>query len=243
MSRRLAFCILSFFAILLPIRPQEKQVGHFTIHGRVIDKDGYPIKGARVELDDLPSDDLHFTYQSDDSGHFRFEEQTVRAERQAILYVTGPRVEKRMELISPPYNRYEHSPGFEGKPILLKIDDDIDVGDVPVQVNYGSVHVFLSNPSGEPFGMSAEAWHHSAFRVRDTNGLMIVELGLSIKDIEDDVDISNSAVNLTLPEGKWYLDFVTIFAQWNKERDWSKSASPVVVKTDQPAEVILKVAR
>jgi hypothetical protein len=247
---RIEFAIrlyLRTLLILVPILsatiPTSGQEGYrYKVKGRVVDENRQPVAHAVVVVDaGLPTSWEDFTYsmEADQSGTFLFfePEATTDPDLTRFLYVTGPVPKKAYNIIRPPFNRLPQlvGPSFASRRIVIKKNQDIDVGDVPIQVRYGVVRIRLQDRRSQPLIKSAEPWRVVWFRIRNHQGAVIAFGSLSINDIEKSVNLRESSVDVSLPEGFWFID-----ASPNEDKGpWLTSPSPVDVKASYEANLAL----
>lgn len=234
---------LVLFAILLATIPTSGQEGYrYKVRGRAVDENRQPVAHALVVVDaGLPTSWEDFTYsvEADQSGTFLFyeSEATTDPDLTRFLYVTGPVPNKAYNIIQPPFNRLPQlvGPSFASRPIVIKKNQDIDVGDVPIQVRYGVIRVRLQDRRRQPLIKSAEAWRVVWFRIRNHQGAVIAFGSLSINDIEKSVNLRESSVDVSLPEGFWFIDT----SPNEGKGPWLTSPNPVDVKASGEANLTL----
>lgn len=199
--------------LLSSIAPVGAQEGYrYVVRGRAVDEKGQPVPHARVVVDIGPPttwEDSSYFVESDDTGRFLFSgdgETTLSHTR--FLYVTGPLPTKAHSPINPPFNRNPRLTGksFASRRITIKANGETDVGDVPTQIRYGVIRIRLQDRRGGPLITNSAKWRLVWLRVRDAQGKVVSDGGLSINDIEKTVNLLDSSVEVTLPEGLWYVD-------------------------------------
>jgi hypothetical protein len=237
---RIEFAIwlsLRTLLILVPIVfatiPTSGQEGYrYKVRGRAVDERGLPVARAYVVVDSGPPttwEDSTSFVESDASGKFLlYEGEESTPDHIRLLYVTGPLPMNAVGLITPPFNRNRRLTGksFASRNILIKENAEVDVGDVPVQVRYGAIRVRLQDRRGRPLIKSARRWRLVWLRIRNDQGAVVTLGGFSINDIEKSVNLRESSVDVSLPEGTWFIDA----SPFEDKGPWLTSPNPVDVK-------------
>ena len=237
---------IAVIILLTPVFSLSQTEHKYTVHGRVVDKAGQPIRGAQVILDTGPPvewEDLIESFGTEADGRFSIQETTQLASyKTRYLYVTGARPKDTVTLVKAPFNRFPmlKESRFNAREITIKLNGELDVGDVPLQVNYGVVCLSVLNKAGHPRLTQAEAWRSFYLRVRTRTGSKVTAIGLSWANIENAVDLRNSRINLALPEGTWRVEVSTE----SLEGPWQPLGSPLVVTAGQePLRTNLRLHR
>jgi len=184
-----------------------QQTYHYSIRGRVIDSHQNPVSKAAVYLDPPAGAHQIFGSTSDSEGKFYLKEDLgVQLKRK--LYVTAPTPDGVPCLICPPFNLLPRLNGsiFQGKSIVFKPDEEINIGDIPVQIYYGLIKIRISNKNNEPLLTDEEKWRLLYFRIRAKEGKVVAESGISIYEISKAVNPVESTITIALPDGVWYLE-------------------------------------
>jgi hypothetical protein len=227
--------------LLLPLSTQAGQGEYkYIVSGRVVGQNGQPVVNARIAL--RPTDrqsvltEAHAS--SDVYGKFRCVGVTARLVNKQILYVTSPPPAKALFPIRPPFDQLNSSEQpFTGRAVFVNPGQELDVGDVPVQVQYNTVTIYLRDQAGNPLLTKAEDWWDVRVRVRDARGDSIAVEGLSEDEIKENVDTDNSALRVALPQGSWGLEV----SLEGLEGPWLTSGTPILVgKPDNSLQVVLK---
>lgn len=182
----------------------------WTITGRVVDNCGKPVSNARIYV--VPTGPLIGTSIDNEiaggDGRFHYQrESSVSGVSDMFLYVTAPFPINAYIPLNPPFyavNRVDRS--FTGQAIKVKTGEELNLGDVPVQVNYGVVVIHLQDRKGEPMFTDAENWEYIGIRVRDLNGKIVVQRDVSPASVKYAVRVKESAIAIMLPEGAWRIE-------------------------------------
>lgn len=202
---------LFFFSLLLLskaiILSQQENLIVYKVMGRVLDKNGKPISGSGIVI--FPKTDFCHTFErewTDNNGQF---EETVLAQKGETYYlyvsdVTEEAVNHK-SLISTPFqcsniNREK----FLGKPIKFGDEALIDVGDVNVQFWFGAVYPKLTIKGKR---LTKKQWLQIWIRLIDEEGRVVAEESVAPTVKSNEIDIKKSLLKLSLPEGKWKLEF------------------------------------
>lgn len=108
--------------------------------------------------------------------------------------------------LRPPFDllrRYDKS--FNGRLVTFGSKDLVDLGDVPVQFRYGTATLKSTNRI---------PWHEVYLRVKDKQGHIVCFMSLTENDIDSYVTKSGSELKISLPQGRWRVDFVS----WNSRK-------------------------
>lgn len=227
----------------------------WAVTGRAVDECGKAVPYAWVLV--LPSDPPEgravgtITYEKADAkGRFRFErESTSTTESENFLYITSP-FPAHTEVptnLSPPFGiSPKDHPQFGGTRIRFKNNEEVDVGDVRVQVNYGVLIVYLQDRKGRPLFTDMEDWEYIGLRVRDFNGKVVSEWAIPPADVREAVRVSESAISLALPEGVWRIEI----APAGVKQKWPFGlkgkilvSDNLIVKREKPTKVTLKSSK
>jgi hypothetical protein len=180
----------------------------YSVRGRVVDDQGHPVKGAVVYLDPFTWADQVFGLTTGPDGKFQFEEVTAVPRDIRKLYVAGPIPPRVQRLIAPPFNLLPNlnDSAFAGKTITMERNREVDIGDVPVQITYALIKVYILDRDGAALLKTKKQWENVNLRVRNIEEVVIDDASLSQTSIEEEVDISESSIVIALPEGVWYLE-------------------------------------
>lgn len=233
----------SFSLILFFNQPVQQTAYTFSVQGRAVDSFGGPVKNACIVVSPLPEPvmgDVGFGIRADDEGRFRYSETVQDPSLKRLLYVVGPLHEGSVSLIRPPFYWLPMVPGphYSGRLILIIPNGVLDVGDVPIQVRYGTVNLRIQDQSGAPILVSADKWEYVWLRIRDLRKHIIYESGLSKDTIQSKVHVRESMIPIDLPEGVWRLE-VSIKGHGGP---WRSSLTPIrVTSTSSLIEVRLRI--
>jgi hypothetical protein len=202
------------------------------VRGRVVDDANRPIAHAMIVLDDVHQ---IFFSESDANGNFVRESHCSRSPIKRFLFATSPFVLGGIVPIdSPEYRFWKLGPAFAGKPIVLKRNEVLDVGDVRAQVYYSKVTITFQNSGGKQlFGADVD-WRTVWLRVRNQQGRVVSETGMSLNNLETHVRKVENVVEMFLPEGDWYFEI----SPFENKGPWFKSSVPVNVRRSNQSLVV-----
>ena len=130
-------------------------------------------------------------------------------------------------------------PAFSGQLISMEQNGEIDLGDVPVQISYAVVKIFILGKDGTALLKTRRQWEDVNFRVRNVEKAMVDDISLSQKTIEEAVNRSESSIDIALPEGVWYLEV----APFGFEGPWFVSSDQLIVqRTSNRLQLTFKVS-
>ena len=213
---------------------------HYSVRGRVVDAQGQPVQGAVVYLDPFVSAHQVFGCTTDPDGKFHLEEITRIPRQTRRLYVTGPIPPSTPRLIAPPFNLLSKltDPVFSGQLISMEQNGEVDLGDVPIQISYAVVRVYILDHDGKALLKTRRQWEAVNLRVRNVERVVVDDASLSQKSIEEAVSPSDSSIAIALPEGVWYLDV----APFGFEGPWFASSDQLLVqRSSSQLQVTFKV--
>lgn len=189
------------------------QVQQRLICGKVIDERGGSVSGALVTLGPAAlnpvwgADVLLPGALTEKDGAFCVE-WFVREIKNADarLYVTALCRPGDITLVAPPFESLRsRPPTFTGRAVSLKSQRE-DVGDIRLQVIYPHIKLRILDRRGRPLLTRQEQWAPLWIRVKDRRGTVAHEGGLSPSEIESAVDLTQSSINLALPQGIWRVE-------------------------------------
>ena len=208
------------------------------VRGRVVDDTNKPVAHARIVLDDT---ELVFFSESDADGHFIRESHCWRSPMSRVLFVTSSFAIGGIVPIDPPdYYFWKLGEAFAGKPIVLKKNEVLDVGDVRVQVYYSKLAIRFQNSNGKPLFGGNMNWRLVWLRVRNERHRVVAETSLPFDNLEPHVRKAENIIIMYLPEGEWHLEI----SPFENKGPWLKASGPVVVRrSNQPLTVTLRMAK
>ncbi|PYT00902.1 MAG: hypothetical protein DMF63_04335 [Acidobacteria bacterium] len=191
-----------------------------TINGTVVDQQGRPAR-ASVTFTNPESirgegcwvkDTTVFT---DSNGNFSLREHCGLSVRNVTLFVE-PVIgfDGAQTPIRAPYwtSLRESEAKFSGLNLRLEGSKDVDLGLIPLKVNYRQIELAVLGKNGKPYFKSLDAWTKFVLIVRNANGIAVGSEALSTNDLENSVDLRRGVVLLALPEGAWTLE---LLKDWN----------------------------
>jgi len=186
----------------------------WSVVGRAVDSCGKPVPHARVLV--YPREDpggwerIITDVEADAEGKFRYTgEDTKLVNRDDTLYVTSSYPANAVfsgNLLPPFYAVSRVDRLFTGRSLHFKSNEEVNVGDVPVQVYYGVVIVYLQDRNGKPMFTDTKDWEYIGLRIRDIHGRRVEEGDISPADVREAVRVKESAIALALPEGAWQIE-------------------------------------
>ncbi len=202
------FRVMILVANAQNVRGQNK----WTVTGRIVDNCGKPVSDARIfTFPAGPVIGTRFDNEvADADGRFRYErESSVPGESETFLYITTPFPPNAhiSGNFVPPFYAIRHvDRSFAGRAIRVKTNAELNLGDVPIQVYYGVVIVYLKNRKGEPMFTDAEDWEYIGIRIRDLQGKVVDERYFPPASVKEAVRENGAAIALALPEGAWRIE-------------------------------------
>ncbi len=124
------------------------------------------------------------------------------------LFVMSPLPPETFECIPPPFDDLvTSSNSFKGLSILVNRGRSLDLGDVAVQVYYGTIELHLRQPSLESLLAQSKQWQGIKLRVRDKKGDIIRERYVTFGHINGSyAKLKEFVISLALPEGSWGIE-------------------------------------
>jgi|GEM_PF-1697958 len=234
-------------ALLLVSSSTGPKEYRYRVRGRVVDQNGQPVAHAIVVVDaGLPKTWEDFTYsvESDENGRFLFQEPeaTTDPHLTRLLYVTGPVPQKSHSPIMPPFNRIPRltESRFASRPIRIKKNGEVNVGDVSIQVSYRVVDLHLQDVNGHPLITNEKGWKYVWLRIRNQQHKIVTYGSFSESDIENSVSLVNSSARIALPEGTWVIE-----ASLREDKGpWLTSATPIHIdRSNKEIDLTLRQAQ
>ena len=209
------------------------------VTGRVVDSLGRPIAGAIAVL--VPSHPetskgpIEY-HETDSSG--RFQVDAVGPRRSWTLHLISQAPSNTHTTIAPPFSKQmsDDYPAFRGLPVTTSGSGEVDVGDVKIQVYYGSIVIQLLDHSGMPLIIEQDNESRLPdirLRVRDSKGDVASETGVSSKAFRR----SESSIAVTLPQGQWQLEL----ALSSNSMVWLGLPAVTINAAGSPEELTLKL--
>ncbi len=218
MKRKVFYLILFKTSILIFFSALCVNAQTFTtlVSGRVIDENGQPVKHAIIELLNTTNEkgvdkySANMIITSHEDGIFVIENTSFLQNRIRDLFISSP-VPKNAKilLIEPAYSLIDSVIILNSLSIPINGEDKIQLGDIPIQTWRGLVCLKLTTKKGKPYYKSLDEWLADFVLVlRDQNENMITTGGLSIEDTKKNINLKKGTIMLSIPEGRWKLDFV-----------------------------------
>lgn len=193
-------CLL-FFTLSVPA-----QMRTYELSGRIVDDAGRPIR-AGIFFGPLYNNwkafDLNIDVSAtDESGKFRLFE-TAETGSTYYLFASAGNKHGLRPLTFPFAGLSKLDSTFLGTPVKLGTQKKIDLGAVPVRFWFEDI-VLEIRKKGELLKRSD--WEELWCRVKNDKGKVLA--GSSLGPIrENEIDISQSVLRMSLPEGKWRIEF------------------------------------
>ena len=200
--------LLSIFLLSFSFAVSAQKRTECSVSGRVLDSSNKPVPKAHIILDSPPTtwEDLIVSTNSDDSGNFSYPTSCPFPNGKLTLYVSSPISFDNYTPFTPPFTRTkELGERFAGQPVVNRKRGDINLGNVYVQVYFSTVVVRFADEVGNSLIKNKEDWRSVWIRLR-SGRRRVSETSLSQKDIEKAVRVENSAISMSLPEGKWTVE-------------------------------------
>ena len=214
--------------VILPT-PGSGRTEGFTVRGRVVDHRGRPVPGAEVVLEAEATtttwDEQIVHHVTDPQGRFTISDAYLATSNSRRLHVTTQPPKDSAVPIAPPFRRLWTQPEFAGVLVHLSKSEDLDLGDVPLQVTYGLVIFRLQGPKKEslftattPANRLPDVW----VRVRDERGDLV---GESIA-YREAFRTPLSGIAVALPQGTWTAEL----AVGSQSNGWTGPQGPLLIK-------------
>ncbi len=187
------------------------------ISGRIVDEKGQPRAGVDVTFansEELRSKGCwvrHDAVFTDAAGRFKHEEYCTVPERSALLFIAPS---KGWELYQTPiYPSFwpelrESDARFAGVPVRLQGNQQIDLGDIVLPVDFAPIELFVLDEHGKHYFQSENDWSRFHLVVRDSRGIAVGSESLPISDISTSVSMDRGSVKVALPIGTWTLEIL-----------------------------------
>jgi hypothetical protein len=212
----LAQSVVLFCIAVLGSSALSQQRYEATIRGTIVDQNGQPANAAvtfnnpeSIRTKDCWVKDT--TVFTDRNGQFSLREHCGLSVRNVTLFVepaTG--FEGAQTPIRAPYwtSLRETKGEFSGLNVRLEKNQDVDLGSIPLKVNYRRVQLAVLGKNGKPYYKSRDDWAKFVLIVRNPSGIAVGSEALSTNDRENSVDLKRGVVLLALPEGTWTLELL-----------------------------------
>lgn len=195
--------LVSFTSPVVSWQSEERYV----VTGRVVDEAGVTVPGSLVAL--LPSQAIDGCFvdyrRTNAEARFRIEERNAPpGSSERVLFIVTAYPRDAYVPITPPFvSVRDLDQSYVGVPISIsKRKGEIDLGNVRLQVRYGTVVLVLQNKDGGPIlsekTLSKSIW----LRIRDIRGDIVSEKALSAEELRR----INSGLKIALPEGMWGVE-------------------------------------
>jgi hypothetical protein len=182
-----------------------------TIKGRVIDNLNNPLKMARITL--FPAkqngskvipihNDIIETVETNNLGEFSIKMDKSFSTKM-LLYITSYTPNNYHMLLDPPFESVQGKQIYTGKLVSIRSNKDILLGDLPVNVYFGTIDILFINNEGVPF-FNLEP-NLLGFRVRllDKAENTIYESIITFPSAY----VFQDRYHIALPKGLWKLEF------------------------------------
>jgi hypothetical protein len=209
--------------------------------GRVSDEKGKSVSGALLTFDKAPGvADGNCSGQSDSvmskaDGSFTITVECDKPNQTIFLFVVPPVKGNAMDMLIPPFDdSLRNKARFAGIPVLIDRNSRIELGDIPLQVSYSTIELYILDKDGKPHFNTLEEWSKLILllSIRKTS-YFVTSLGLSTSDLEERVSLDKGFIRINLPEGEWTLD---LFTDW-KDFDYKSgqiyrrlSSTQIIIK-------------
>ena len=233
--------ILLVSVLLLPTTVNSSQSEErFVVKGRVVDDAGVVLPGSVVVLLSGESVDgcLVEYHRTDAEARFRIEgTYSALQSSKLVLFALSEYASDAVVPIAPPFSLLRNrSPQFVGVPVsITNRAGEIDVGDIRLQVRYGTVVVAFQDQNGTPLLVDQVRKDGLWLRIRDAYGDVVSEKALSPEELPR----VNTGLKIALPEGRWRIEA----ALEGDASYWHPSESELIIqKTDVPLRGTIKLS-
>ncbi len=203
-----SYLLFSVLVCLLSINFVFPQDTEYTVIGRVVDEKKQPLAKTDVRLAPIynlkwkNSDLINISNTTDQEGRFLIIKKIKKGDTW-YLYVSDGSNTGRIFINPPFYFVNNINKNFLGKPITFADKKIIDVGDVNVQFWFADISIRFQNKGKN---LSKVKWESLWCRIKDNKGKIVWEESIG-PTINNDIDLQKSIIKLSLPEGKWKLEF------------------------------------
>lgn len=221
------FCLLLF---LLSVTPIFSQWTDYTIIGRVLDENGQPISKADIRVSPIKYV-MEYNVLTNEDGRFSINKRIKKGDT-LYFYVSqdSKYSESAPTLIDPPFFDVNvKNKRFFGKPIKFGNKKVVDVGDVNVQFWFNTAYLKLQIDGRN---LNKKEWESLWCRLIDEKGEILAQSTIASRGEIKWFDLEKSILKLSLPEGKWEVEF--------QKFDWEKSKSLPKIIGQTPYFVINK---
>lgn len=187
--------------------------GKYIVTGRVIDEYGKKVQDARVflrhsKVEEGSVDNLVVFGKTDSQGIFYLESVATKENAELKLIITAPLPPATFECIPPPFDDLMTSDIlFTGVPLFVSSGQQLNLGDMRVQISYSAIEIHIQHSSGKPLLDQLEQWKGVKLRVRDKSGDVIRErYVVSEERANSYIQLNRSVINVALPTGKWMIE-------------------------------------
>ena len=243
MRKIIKIIIISCLLLTTTIAECKKQK-ECTVRGRVVDDNGNPVEKAIIIVDSGPPtswEDLIECSETDDDGKFSYRlENCPFPQETRTLYVTSyPNYDSYVPFSAPFLRSKELGNKFAGQLLKNRKKEDVNVGDVRVQVFFSTVIVYLTDENGHLL-LSEEEWQNVWFRLKSENNVDVSTSSLSKNNLSHAVRSKESAIAIDLPEGKWQIE---ISKNWEKQIWLKPNIFIVVLRASSTFNITLQMAK
>src|SRR5262249_32779427 len=159
------------------------------IHGKVVDKYGQPVAHAQIAVTATSNDtggDFVYGAEADDNGQFQFQNNDSHLiKNDRILFATGPEPPNAVCPIQAPFDNLSNlkDESYTGHLISINKNGEVNIGEIPAQIFYGTIRVSLTNSSSKPAIIDLKDWLYVWMRIRNEQGQTVIERSLSKSEI------------------------------------------------------------
>ena len=222
---KIIFVTFALLFVAVVARPQSEPAYSTFVKGRIVDNSGREVHRASLAAIHSSGSEGNLCSFAreyplvDTRGSFIIEELCDVPEREVTIFAKaiGPFTDAQYPIRAPYWDELRKiEPRFAGQTIKLSGSGIMDVGEIPVQVWFNLVEVFVLDKSGEHFYKNKDDWSNFVLIVRHPNGTAVGETGLSLSDIEQNVRVDRGSVRVALPEGTWTLELLNDLDNFNQ---------------------------
>lgn len=196
--------LLCLFAMPLFALGQEQT---YSINGQAVDENGRDIRAAVFagpSYTRWPGADLNNEISpTDNRGFFRLVQSASAGQTWYLFLTAGEHT--GLELLSVPFAGVgKLDRRFQGRPIKFGTEQKVSLGKIPVSFWFESVDLILRK-NGQ--NLTSSEWKGLWCRIKNEKGKVLSGLSLGPVLRPDEIDLNTSTLHLTLPEGKWRIEF------------------------------------
>lgn len=184
------------------------------IVGRVVDREGDPVEGASVYLEPEKwtggFDRFVEAVSSTKDGTFTVEKPKPNNKFPWRLFVVLDRTEANYyNPLEPPFGLLaQKNRLFKGRRVYLQNYRITNLGDIPIQHQYGSVELDVSRLEPASADRHTFPWKNVSLRIRDKKRVLANDVSISVQQLSKSVGKGGTVLLMSLPQGIWSVEIL-----------------------------------